>query len=63
MMAGNVQELPPKGSGSEKITVNLGYIELGYIELLIRESLYTNRTDAAGRAVLEQWVIHGAGHA
>jgi len=38
-MASNVRELWPKAGGeSEKITINLGYIDLGHIDLLVRDS-------------------------
>jgi hypothetical protein len=36
-MASNIRELWPKAGGeSEKITINLGYIDLGHIDLLVR---------------------------
>ena len=45
-MAGNVQELRLKaGSDTEKITVNLGYVDLGHIGLLVQDGFYSNRTD------------------
>src|SRR6478735_660390 len=45
MMAGNVHELRPKAGDSEKITVNLGYVDLGHIDLMVQEGFYANRTD------------------
>ena len=36
---------------SEKITVNLGYVDLGSIDLLVRESFYANRTDFIRTAI------------
>ena len=51
-MAGNVQELRPKaGSESEKITINLGYVDLGHIDLLVRDGFYANRTDFIRTAI------------
>ena len=44
-MAGNVQELRPKSGDTEKITMNLGYIDLGRIDLMVQEGFYSNRTD------------------
>jgi Arc/MetJ-type ribon-helix-helix transcriptional regulator len=36
-MASNVQELRPKAADSEKITINLGYVDLGHVDLLVQE--------------------------
>ena len=41
----NVQELRPRPPESEKITINLGYVDLGQIDLLVKEGFYSNRTD------------------
>jgi hypothetical protein len=54
-MADNIQVLRPKGSGkagdSEKVTVNLGYVDLGHIDLLVEEGFYSNRTDFIRTAI------------
>jgi hypothetical protein len=34
-----------KEPDSEKITINLGYVDLGQIDLLVQEGFYSNRTD------------------
>jgi hypothetical protein len=34
-MAGNVHELRPKTGDTEKITINLGYVDLGHIDLMV----------------------------
>ena len=47
----NVFELRPKTSDSEKITINLGYVDLGHIDLLVREGFYSNRTDFIRTAI------------
>ena len=39
---------------TEKITVNLGYVDLGRIDLLVEEGFYTNRTDFIRTAVRMQ---------
>lgn len=39
---------------SEKITINLGYVDLGRIDLLVREGFYANRTDFIRSAVRGQ---------
>ena len=33
-MASNVQELRPKQADTEKITINLGYVDLGHVDLM-----------------------------
>nr|USU33898.1 CopG family transcriptional regulator [Methylobacterium sp. OTU13CASTA1] len=43
---------------SEKITINLGYVDLGHIDLLVSESLYANRSDFIRTAVRNQIVRH-----
>jgi Arc/MetJ-type ribon-helix-helix transcriptional regulator len=39
---------------SEKITINLGFIDLGKIDLLVREGFYSNRTDLIRTAIRNQ---------
>jgi Arc/MetJ-type ribon-helix-helix transcriptional regulator len=39
---------------TEKITINLGYVDLGQIDLLVREGFYANRTDFIRTAVRNQ---------
>jgi len=36
-MPGNVHELRPRAGDAEKITINLGYVDLGHIDLLVQE--------------------------
>src|SRR4051812_16401765 len=57
-MAGNVQELRPKAGDSEKITINLGYVDLGHIDLLVQEGFYANRTDMIRTAIRNQLAAH-----
>jgi Arc/MetJ-type ribon-helix-helix transcriptional regulator len=57
-MAGNVQELRPKTGDSEKITINLGYVDLGHIDLLVQEGFYSNRTDFIRTAIRNQLERH-----
>ncbi len=45
------RELKPKLSESEKITINLGLIDLGQIDLLVSEGFYSNRTDLIRTAI------------
>jgi Arc/MetJ-type ribon-helix-helix transcriptional regulator len=43
---------------SEKITINLGYVDLGHIDLLVSESVYANRSDFIRTAVRNQIERH-----
>jgi Arc/MetJ-type ribon-helix-helix transcriptional regulator len=54
----NVQELRPKGPDSEKITINLGYVDLGQIDLMVGEGFYSNRTDFIRTAIRNQLDRH-----
>lgn len=47
-------------SDSEKITINLGYVDLGRIDLLVREGFYANRTDFIRSAVRAQLASQAA---
>jgi Arc/MetJ-type ribon-helix-helix transcriptional regulator len=54
----NVHELRPK-TDSEKITINLGFVDLGHVDLLVREGFYSNRTDLIRTAIRNQLDRHG----
>ena len=56
-MADNVQDLRPKAD-SEKITINLGYVDLGHIDLLVQEGFYSTRTDFIRTAIRNQVERH-----
>lgn len=43
---------------TEKITVNLGPVDLGQIDLLVAEAFYSNRTDFIRTAVRNQLATH-----
>jgi Arc/MetJ-type ribon-helix-helix transcriptional regulator len=57
-MTGKVQEPRPKAADSEKITINLGFVDLGHIDLLVREGFYSNRTDFIRAAIRNQLDRH-----
>ncbi|PLC53616.1 CopG family transcriptional regulator [Pollutimonas nitritireducens] len=42
----------------EKITINLGCVDLGQIELLVQEGFYANRTDMIRTAIRNQLAAH-----
>ena len=45
-------------SETEKITINLGPVDLGRIDLLVKQGLYTNRTDLIRTAIRNQLDRH-----
>lgn len=45
---------------SEKITINLGYVDLGRIDLLVQEGFYSNRSDFIRTAIRNQLDSHAA---
>ena len=44
---------------SEKITINLGYVDLGHIDLMVQDGFYSNRTDFIRTAIRNQLERHG----
>ena len=57
-MPNKVHELHPRVSDSEKITINLGFVDLGHIDLLVQEGFYSNRTDFIRTAIRNQLERH-----
>jgi Arc/MetJ-type ribon-helix-helix transcriptional regulator len=57
-MVGNVHELRPKAGDTEKITINLGYVDLGHVDLMVQEGFYSNRTDFIRTAIRNQLDRH-----
>jgi Arc/MetJ-type ribon-helix-helix transcriptional regulator len=47
-----------KMSETEKITINMGPVDLGQIDLLVREGFYSNRTDFIRTAIRNQLTTH-----
>ncbi|NJK47425.1 CopG family transcriptional regulator [Candidatus Gracilibacteria bacterium] len=43
---------------TEKITINLGFVDLGQIDLLVQEGFYSNRTDFIRTAIRNQIATH-----
>ena len=43
---------------TEKITINLGFVDLGQIDLLVHEGFYSNRTDFIRTAIRNQLATH-----
>jgi len=56
-------KLPPRPQhtrppDSEKLTLNLGFVDLGSIDLLVRDGFYSNRSDFIRTAVRNQLATH-----
>jgi Arc/MetJ-type ribon-helix-helix transcriptional regulator len=48
-----------KPGDTEKITINLGHVDLGRIDLLVQEGFYSNRTDFIRTAIRNQLTSEG----
>ena len=57
-MSGPITDIRSKLSDSEKITINLGFVDLGHIDLLVAEKFYANRTDFIRTAIRNQLERH-----
>jgi Arc/MetJ-type ribon-helix-helix transcriptional regulator len=58
-MAAEIHKLRDRAGENEKITINLGYVDLGRIDLLVQEGFYSNRTDFIRTAIRNQLSTHG----
>jgi Arc/MetJ-type ribon-helix-helix transcriptional regulator len=54
-----IHELRAGPADTEKITINLGYVDLGHIDLMVAEGFYSNRTDFIRTAIRSQLDRHG----
>lgn len=57
-MNAKIYRFPENPSESEKITINLGFVDLGHIDLLVRDGFYGNRTDFIRTAIRNQLAKH-----
>ena len=57
-MAAQIHRLRDKPGETEKITINVGFVDLGHIDLLVREGFYSNRTDFIRTAIRNQLGSH-----
>ena len=57
-MAETRREIVSRPAESEKITINLGYVDLGQVDLLVKEGFYSNRSDFIRTAIRSQLVRH-----
>src|SRR5258708_21765716 len=58
MRTGRTGDPRPRGGETEKITINLGPVDLGQIDLLVEEGFYSNRTDLIRTAIRNQLSTH-----
>jgi Arc/MetJ-type ribon-helix-helix transcriptional regulator len=57
-MQAEIHRLRDRTSDTEKITINLGFVDLGQVDLLVQEGFYTNRTDFIRTAIRNQIATH-----
>ena len=53
-MNAKIYKFPENPAESEKITINLGFVDLGHIDLLVRDGFYSNRTDFIRTSIRNQ---------
>lgn len=57
-MSAQIHRLRERIADSEKITVNLGFVDLGHIDLLVQDGFYANRADFIRTAIRNQLAGH-----
>jgi Arc/MetJ-type ribon-helix-helix transcriptional regulator len=57
-MIGEIHRLRDKSGETEKITINIGFVDLGHIDLLVHEGFYSNRSDFIRTAIRNQLATH-----
>ena len=57
-MPDQVRQMRDRTPETEKITINLGYVDLGRIDLLVQEGFYSNRSDFIRTAIRNQLTSH-----
>ena len=51
-------ELRPRAGETEKMTINVGVVDLGQVDLLVQEGFYSNRSDLMRTALRNQLAAH-----
>lgn len=51
-------EYPSKLADTEKITINIGFVDLGHVDVMVQEGFYSNRTDFIRTAIRNQLDRH-----
>ena len=54
----DLPDLRPRAGETEKMTVNIGVVDLGQVDLLVQEGFYSNRSDLVRTAVRNQLALH-----
>src|ERR1700755_2519721 len=57
-MPENLREIRSRAPDSEKITINLGYVDLGQGARMVQKGFYSNRTDFIRTAIRNQLERH-----
>ncbi len=57
-MTAQVHDLRSKSAETEKITINLGHVDLGHVDLMVQDGFYSNRTDFIRTAIRNQLERH-----
>jgi Arc/MetJ-type ribon-helix-helix transcriptional regulator len=57
-MTSKIFDIRDRTADSEKITINLGFVDLGHIDLLVEDGFYSNRTDFIRTAIRYQLATH-----
>ncbi len=55
---GGVLETRQRAGETEKMTVNVGVVDLGHVDLLVQEGFYSNRSDLIRTALRNQLALH-----
>lgn len=58
MASNNITPIRAKAGETEKVTINLGYVDLGQVDLMVQEGFYSNRTDFIRTAIRNQLTTH-----
>ena len=57
-MGAEIHRLRDRAGETEKITIHLGYVDLGHIDLLVQDGFYSNRTDFIRTAIRNRLAAH-----
>jgi len=55
---GAIIEPRPRAGETEKMTINVGVVDLGHVDLLVQEGFYSNRSDLVRTALRNQLALH-----
>ncbi|WP_201583779.1 CopG family transcriptional regulator [Psychrobacter jeotgali] len=58
MANNNITPIRTRAGDTEKVTINLGYVDLGQVDLMVQEGFYSNRTDFIRTAIRNQLSTH-----